>query len=270
MPRWSRSRSRTPCWGSTPRHAGCGTRGSTSRRCSRTCHSSPGTTIASRQHCRPRTARFRGGGGRGGNTRRWYASGCADGRYLAVHRPPTGLTLGSMNTADMSPSASSNQYGASDADVLVVGAGPTGLLLAGDLAKSGADVTLLERRDYESNLSRAFSLHARTLEQLDARGPADELLRIGTPTRALNPFSASVSTSPGSERASLSSLPLPELVRDRGAGGRRVRRHLGRRTAAEDNRVDGSMQRRGQSSGDVGVPLHCQEAVLQPVEADLA
>ncbi|MFC9624359.1 FAD-dependent monooxygenase [Streptomyces sp. NPDC056930] len=73
-------------------------------------------------------------------------------------------------------------------DVLVVGAGPTGLLLAGDLAKSGVDVTLLERRDHESNLSRAFSLHARTLEQFDARGLADELLRLGTPTRALHPF----------------------------------------------------------------------------------
>ncbi|MFG2956235.1 FAD-dependent monooxygenase [Streptomyces sp. NPDC048291] len=75
-----------------------------------------------------------------------------------------------------------------DTDVLVVGAGPTGLLLAGDLAKAGVAVTLLERRDHESNLSRAFSLHARTLEQLDARGLADELLRIGTPTRALHPF----------------------------------------------------------------------------------
>ncbi|MEV5012415.1 FAD-dependent oxidoreductase, partial [Streptomyces sp. NPDC055692] len=93
-----------------------------------------------------------------------------------------------MNTTDMSPSDSSNPHGAPDADVLVVGAGPTGLLLAGDLAKSGVDVTLLERRDHESNLSRAFSLHARTLEQFDARGLADGLLRIGTPTWALHPF----------------------------------------------------------------------------------
>jgi 2-polyprenyl-6-methoxyphenol hydroxylase-like FAD-dependent oxidoreductase len=93
-----------------------------------------------------------------------------------------------MNATDESSSASPNQRGAPDADVLVVGAGPTGLLLAGDLAKAGVDVTLVERRDHESNLSRAFSLHARTLEQLDARGLAEELLRIGTPTRALRPF----------------------------------------------------------------------------------
>ncbi|MER7686603.1 FAD-dependent monooxygenase [Streptomyces sp. NPDC097610] len=73
-------------------------------------------------------------------------------------------------------------------DVLVVGAGPTGLLLAGDLASSGVEVKLLERRYHESNLSRAFTVHARTMEELDARGLADELLRIGTPVRALYPF----------------------------------------------------------------------------------
>ncbi|MFJ8936137.1 FAD-dependent monooxygenase [Streptomyces sp. NPDC102365] len=61
-------------------------------------------------------------------------------------------------------------------DVVVVGAGPTGLLLAGDLAVAGVPVTLVERRAHGiSNLSRAFVLHARTLEQLDARGLADGL-----------------------------------------------------------------------------------------------
>ncbi|WP_306323106.1 MULTISPECIES: FAD-dependent monooxygenase [unclassified Streptomyces] len=60
--------------------------------------------------------------------------------------------------------------------VIVVGAGPTGLLLAGDLAAAGVPVTLVERRPHQiSNLSRAFAVHARTLEQLDARGLADEL-----------------------------------------------------------------------------------------------
>ncbi|MEV0220255.1 FAD-dependent monooxygenase [Streptomyces sp. NPDC050704] len=63
-----------------------------------------------------------------------------------------------------------------DADVIVVGAGPTGLLLAGDLAAAGIPVVLVEKRAHKiSNLSRAFVLHARTLEQLDARGLADEL-----------------------------------------------------------------------------------------------
>ncbi|GAB3142332.1 FAD-dependent monooxygenase [Micromonospora sonneratiae] len=64
--------------------------------------------------------------------------------------------------------------------VAIVGAGPTGLLLAGDLAAAGMDVTVLERRSHESNLTRAFVVHARTLELLDARGLADELVATGT------------------------------------------------------------------------------------------
>jgi 2-polyprenyl-6-methoxyphenol hydroxylase-like FAD-dependent oxidoreductase len=63
------------------------------------------------------------------------------------------------------------------ADVVIVGAGPTGLLLAGDLAAAGVRTTILERRTSGSSLSRAFAVHARTLELLDARGLADELVR---------------------------------------------------------------------------------------------
>lgn len=75
-----------------------------------------------------------------------------------------------------------------DVDVAVVGAGPTGLLLAGDLAESGVRVALLERRTTESNLTRAFAVHARTLEQLDARGLADELVALGTPLRGIRAY----------------------------------------------------------------------------------
>src|SRR5688572_25818438 len=71
---------------------------------------------------------------------------------------------------------------------VVVGAGPTGLLLAGDLAAAGVEVTVLERRTTESNLTRAFGVHARTLEHLDARGLADELVATGTPVSKLRLF----------------------------------------------------------------------------------
>ncbi|KJK55993.1 FAD-dependent oxidoreductase [Saccharothrix sp. ST-888] len=64
-------------------------------------------------------------------------------------------------------------------DVVIVGAGPTGLLLAGDLATAGLRVTVLEKREAESNLTRAFGVHARTLEQFDDRGLADELISTG-------------------------------------------------------------------------------------------
>ncbi|WP_040688658.1 FAD-dependent monooxygenase [Nocardiopsis lucentensis] len=63
--------------------------------------------------------------------------------------------------------------------VIVVGSGPTGLMLAGDLAEAGVDVTILERRAEESNLTRAFAVHARSLELLEVRGIADELVEQG-------------------------------------------------------------------------------------------
>ncbi|MFI9829538.1 FAD-dependent monooxygenase [Streptomyces sp. NPDC051913] len=73
--------------------------------------------------------------------------------------------------------------------VIVVGSGPTGLLLAGDLATAGVPVTLVEKRPHKiSNLSRAFVLHARTLEQLDARGLADDLEAVGQPLDRLRLF----------------------------------------------------------------------------------
>ncbi|MEU3688310.1 FAD-dependent monooxygenase [Streptomyces narbonensis] len=76
-----------------------------------------------------------------------------------------------------------------DTDVLVVGAGPTGMLLAGDIAAAGLRVTLVERRPPGiSNMTRAFGVHARTLEQLDARGLADELVSTGTPITELRLF----------------------------------------------------------------------------------
>ncbi|MFG3657467.1 FAD-dependent monooxygenase [Streptomyces sp. NPDC047706] len=84
--------------------------------------------------------------------------------------------------------------------VIVVGSGPTGLLLAGDLAHAGVPVTALERRPHGiSNLSRAFGVHARTLEQLDARGLADPLIATGgtlTELRLFRRLSLDLSTLP--------------------------------------------------------------------------
>lgn len=63
-----------------------------------------------------------------------------------------------------------------EVDALVVGAGPTGLTAAGDLARGGRSVAVLERRPIPNPSSRAFVTMAGTLEALDARGLADELL----------------------------------------------------------------------------------------------
>jgi len=77
-----------------------------------------------------------------------------------------------------------------DVDVIVVGAGPAGLLLTGDLAEAGVSCALLERRTERSGLTRAFTVHARTLEELDARGMADELVALGTPLPELRLFAS--------------------------------------------------------------------------------
>jgi 2-polyprenyl-6-methoxyphenol hydroxylase-like FAD-dependent oxidoreductase len=75
-----------------------------------------------------------------------------------------------------------------DVEVVVVGAGPTGLMLAGDVAQAGVSCVLLERRTERSGLTRAFVVHTRTLEELDARGVADELIASGAPVSKLRIF----------------------------------------------------------------------------------
>ena len=64
--------------------------------------------------------------------------------------------------------------------VVIAGGGPTGLMLAGELALAGVDVAIVERRaDQKLAGVRAGGLHARTIEVLDQRGIADRFLSEG-------------------------------------------------------------------------------------------
>jgi 3-(3-hydroxy-phenyl)propionate hydroxylase len=64
--------------------------------------------------------------------------------------------------------------------VVVAGGGPTGLMLAGELALAGVNVAIVERRASQDLVgSRAGGLHARTIEMLDQRGIADRFLSQG-------------------------------------------------------------------------------------------
>ena len=64
--------------------------------------------------------------------------------------------------------------------VLVAGGGPTGLMLAGELALARVDVAIVERRASQDLAgSRAGGLHSRTIEVLDQRGIADRFLSEG-------------------------------------------------------------------------------------------
>jgi len=64
--------------------------------------------------------------------------------------------------------------------VVVAGGGPTGLMLAGELALARVDVAIVERRaSQDVSGSRAGGLHSRTIEVLDQRGIADRFLSQG-------------------------------------------------------------------------------------------
>jgi 3-(3-hydroxy-phenyl)propionate hydroxylase len=64
--------------------------------------------------------------------------------------------------------------------VVIAGGGPTGLMLAGELALAGVDVAIVERRTSQDLVGlRARGLHSRTIEVLDQRGIADRFLSQG-------------------------------------------------------------------------------------------
>jgi 3-(3-hydroxy-phenyl)propionate hydroxylase len=64
--------------------------------------------------------------------------------------------------------------------VVIAGGGPTGLMLAGELALAGIDVAIVERRENQELVGRrAGGLHARTIEVFDQRGIADRFLAQG-------------------------------------------------------------------------------------------
>ncbi|WBP84856.1 FAD-dependent monooxygenase [Kitasatospora cathayae] len=64
-------------------------------------------------------------------------------------------------------------------DVLIAGAGPAGLTLAGELARAGVRALVLEREPEPPGFCRGFNLNARSLELLDRRGLAARFLAEG-------------------------------------------------------------------------------------------
>lgn len=71
-----------------------------------------------------------------------------------------------------------------DCEVLVVGGGPTGLVLACLLARAGVDVVVLERRAALSGHSRAIGLHPPALAVLDELGLAEQAVAEGVTVRS--------------------------------------------------------------------------------------
>src|SRR5579872_3274636 len=69
----------------------------------------------------------------------------------------------------------------SEHEVVIAGGGPTGLMLAGELALAGVDVAVVEQRlNQDVEGSRASGLHPRSIELLDQRGIAGRFISKGT------------------------------------------------------------------------------------------
>ena len=73
-----------------------------------------------------------------------------------------------------------------DVDVLIVGAGPTGLALAAQLAGYGTSFRIIDRRQGPSTQSKALAVQPRTLEALRPFGISAEMAQGGTPARQLH------------------------------------------------------------------------------------
>ncbi len=72
--------------------------------------------------------------------------------------------------------------------VVIIGAGPTGLSMAAQLIRHKIDFIIIERNEHTTNLSKAIVVQARTLELFQELGIAEEAIRRGKTTTGLNLF----------------------------------------------------------------------------------
>jgi 2-polyprenyl-6-methoxyphenol hydroxylase-like FAD-dependent oxidoreductase len=101
-------------------------------------------------------------------------------------------------------------------DVIVVGGGPTGLMLAGELRLHGVRVVVLERDAEPTPVVRSLGLHARSIEILDQRGLLERFLALGK-EYPLGGFFAGISK-PAPERLDTAHpyvLGIPQNITDR-------------------------------------------------------
>src|SRR5258707_9333547 len=82
--------------------------------------------------------------------------------------------------------ASSNASTIRDTDVLIVGSGPTGLVLALWLTRLGVRVRIIDKTTEPGTTSRALGVHARTLELYRQIGLADAIVSRGQKMEAVN------------------------------------------------------------------------------------
>jgi 2-polyprenyl-6-methoxyphenol hydroxylase-like FAD-dependent oxidoreductase len=102
------------------------------------------------------------------------------------------------------------------ADVIVVGGGPTGMMLAGELRLRGVDVVVLERDLRPPPFVRSLGLHVRSVEVLDQRGLLERFLAHGRQHPVGGFFAAIDKRAPeGLDTAHGYTLGIPQTVTDR-------------------------------------------------------
>ena len=101
-------------------------------------------------------------------------------------------------------------------DVIIVGGGPTGTMLASELRLHDVSTVLLERDAEPTPLIRSLGLHARSLEILDQRGLLDRFLAAGTSYPVTGSFAGLTPSHPVTlDSAHAYTLGLPQPVTDR-------------------------------------------------------
>ena len=98
---------------------------------------------------------------------------------------------------------------ASDASVLVVGAGPTGLLLAAELSRRGVKCRIIDSNPAPLHWDRATVVHPRSLEVFDSLGIIEPLLASGVKQRMAKLHSA------GSVLGAIHGVYRPDLATPR-------------------------------------------------------
>ena len=102
-----------------------------------------------------------------------------------------------------------------DADVLIVGAGPTGLMLANQLVRRGVRVLIIDRHAGPSLQTRALGVQARTLEIYQKLGIVERALQLGKIATGANMWAQGRKTArlPRATRKSLRPIPIIILAR---------------------------------------------------------
>ena len=137
-----------------------------------------------------------------------------------------------------------------DTEIVVVGAGPTGLTLALQASMIGAKVRILERRSTPRTWAPALAIHPRTMEILRGLGAADELL-----TRGLSRVDLRIHVGGSTVAGSLGDLHLPatEYPFIFFAPQPEVERVLRQRLATFGVEVEWGCELKGLVEGDGGV-----------------